>query len=63
MKKMKRAVPKVGYTPKVHVCSGCGYEYNPDFGDENADIRVGTKFNDLPEDWICPECGEEKITL
>lgn len=60
MKKMKRAVPKVGYTPKVHVCSGCGYEYNPDFGDEDADIRVGTKFNDLPEDWICPECGEEK---
>lgn len=60
MKKMKRAVPKIGYSPKVHVCSGCGYEYNPDLGDEDADIKAGTKFSALPEDWICPSCGEEK---
>lgn len=60
MKKMKRNVPKTIYSPKVHVCSGCGHEYIQDLGDEDGDIKPGTKFKDLPEDWTCPDCGESK---
>ena len=60
MKKMKRAVPKVVYSPKVHVCGGCGHEYIQDLGDPDADIKPGTKFKDIPEDWTCPDCGEGK---
>ena len=29
-------------------------------GDPEADIAPGTPFEQLPEDWICPECGEAK---
>ncbi len=60
MKKMKRSVPKIIYSPTIHVCSGCGYEYNKDLGDMDGDIRPGTKFKDVAEDWTCPECGEGK---
>ena len=26
-------------------------------GDPDAGIEPGTKFEDLPDDWVCPECG------
>ena len=48
------------YSPHVYVCSGCGHEYNPDLGDEDSDIKPGTRFKDLPEDWTCPDCGDPK---
>ena len=60
MKKMKRNLPKTIYSPKVHVCSGCGHEYIQELGDEDGDIKPGTRFKDIPEDWTCPECGESK---
>ena len=62
MVKMKRAVPKkVAPTWKRYICNGCGYEYDPGVGDPESDIRPGTLFEKLPEEWICPDCGEEKI--
>lgn len=61
MKKMKRAkVRKTVPDWKRYVCNGCGYEYDPAAGDPESDIRPGTLFDALPEEWICPECGEEK---
>lgn len=61
MKKMKRAIPKKEIpTWKRHVCNGCGYEYDPAIGDEENDIKPGTLFEALPEEWICPLCGEDK---
>lgn len=61
MKKMKRPVPKkAAPIGKRYVCSGCGYEYDPAVGDPQSDIRPGTLFDALPEEWICPECGEGK---
>jgi butyryl-CoA dehydrogenase len=61
MKKMKRSVPKKVAPPwKRYVCNGCGYEYDPAVGDPDNDIQPGTIFDSLPEEWICPECGEEK---
>lgn len=64
MKKMKRQVPKkVAPTWKTYVCNGCGYEYDPGVGDEENEIEPETLFDALPEEWICPECGEEKINF
>lgn len=61
MKKMKKAVPKkVAPSWKRYVCNGCGYEYDPAVGDPDNDIQPETIFDSLPEEWICPECGEEK---
>lgn len=38
----------------------CGYVYNPEDGDLENKIEPGTKFEDLPEDWVCPLCEAEK---
>lgn len=43
-----------------YICTVCGYIYDPDNGDEIGCTPEGTEFNDLPIDWICPECGAEK---
>jgi UDP-GlcNAc:undecaprenyl-phosphate GlcNAc-1-phosphate transferase len=41
-------------------CTQCRYIYNPKFGNEKAGIEKGTQFDDLPDDWVCPVCGEGK---
>ncbi|MBO6244557.1 MAG: rubredoxin [Clostridia bacterium] len=43
-----------------YVCTGCKYIYNPKYGNEKAGVKPGTMFNDLPDDWVCPVCGENK---
>jgi len=42
------------------VCSVCGYEYDEEVGDPDNGIAAGTKFEDLPEDFVCPDCGVGK---
>lgn len=41
-------------------CVLCGYVYDPDVGDPSQDVPPGTAFEDLPDDWTCPDCGAEK---
>ncbi len=41
-------------------CEACKYIYNPKVGNEKAGIKPGTPFEDLPEDWQCPVCGQVK---
>ena len=45
---------------KLYVCDVCGYIYDPDEGDPDSGIPVGTYFEDLPDDWVCPVCGAPK---
>lgn len=64
MKKMKRSIPKQKEPEyPIYVCGGCGYEYNPGVGDLESDIFPGTLFEALPEEWICPVCGETKTAF
>jgi alkylation response protein AidB-like acyl-CoA dehydrogenase/rubredoxin len=61
MKKIKRTIPKkVVPSWKYYVCNGCGYEYDPGVGDSEGEVAQGTLFENIPEDWTCPACGEEK---
>ena len=61
MKKMKRpSIPKPEPIGPNYICGGCGYEYNPANGDIENGIMPGTLYDNLPEDWVCPECGEGK---
>ena len=61
MKKMKKPfIKKSAPSYKVHVCNGCGYEYDKEIGDPENEIKAGTPFEKLPEEWICPLCGESK---
>ena len=41
-------------------CSACDYIYDPAQGDPDNNIVAGTAFEDLPDDWICPDCGVGK---
>lgn len=41
-------------------CMECKYIYNPKYGNEKNGIKPGTTFDDLPDDWVCPVCGEGK---
>lgn len=41
-------------------CTDCGYIYDPELGDPEHGVNPGTKFEDLPDDWVCPECGAPK---
>lgn len=41
-------------------CTVCSYIYDPAIGDVDNGIIPGTKFEDLPDSWICPECGVGK---
>ena len=42
------------------VCVICGDIYDEAVGQPDDDIAPGTRFEDLPDDWVCPECGSEK---
>ncbi|MFW9805573.1 MAG: rubredoxin [Candidatus Thorarchaeota archaeon] len=41
-------------------CMVCGWVYDEDVGDPDSGIAAGTKFADLPDDWVCPMCGAAK---
>ncbi|MCB2298445.1 rubredoxin [Clostridium tagluense] len=43
-----------------YLCIVCQYIYDPELGDPDGGIAPGTKFEDIPEDWICPLCGVGK---
>jgi rubredoxin len=41
-------------------CTLCGWVYDPELGDPDSGIEPGTRFEDIPEDWVCPVCGASK---
>ena len=43
-----------------YVCTACGFVYDEEVGDPDNGIAPGTKFEDLPEDYLCPWCGMGK---
>lgn len=45
---------------KKYICIICGYIYDERLGDPDEGIPAGTKWEDVPDDWICPDCGVGK---
>ena len=43
-----------------YVCEVCGWVYDEEDGCPDAGIAPGTKWEDLPEDFVCPLCGVGK---
>ena len=46
-----------------YVCDICGWEYDEELGDPENGIEPGTKFEDLPDDFVCPLCGADKSSF
>ena len=45
---------------KKYYCTVCNWVYDPEVGDPDSGIAPGTRFEDIPDDWICPLCGVTK---
>lgn len=45
---------------KKYRCKVCGWIYNEAKGDPDNGIAPGTRFEDLPAEFICPLCGAPK---
>jgi len=43
-----------------YICTVCNYVYDPEIGDPDGGIQPGTKFEDIPNSWVCPVCGAKK---
>lgn len=43
-----------------YVCSICGFVYDETAGYPQGGIAPGTKWEDVPKDWVCPLCGATK---
>lgn len=42
------------------ICTTCGFIYDEALGIPEQGIAPGTRFKDLPDDWLCPDCTAEK---
>jgi rubredoxin len=45
---------------KVLMCMNCGWIYDSSVGDPESGIAPGTLWEDVPEDWKCPDCNAGK---
>lgn len=41
-------------------CNFCSHIYDEAKGDPDSGIAPGTRFEDIPDDWMCPDCGAGK---
>ncbi|TQC34704.1 rubredoxin, partial [Rhodococcus sp. WS7] len=40
---------------KLYQCAQCGFEYDEAVGWPEDGIEPGTRWDDIPEDWSCPD--------
>ena len=45
---------------KTWICLICGHIYDEAQGDPEHGIAPGTRWEDVPESWSCPDCGAAK---
>jgi rubredoxin len=45
---------------RKYQCTVCGYVYDEGKGCPDQGIAPGTKWEDVPDDFVCPECGANK---
>jgi rubredoxin len=47
-------------TMRTWMCLICGWIYEEALGLPEEGIAPGTKWEDVPPNWVCPECGARK---
>lgn len=45
---------------KSWLCTLCGLVYHEQEGWPAEGIAPGTRWSDVPDDWVCPDCGAGK---
>jgi len=51
------------WRPTRYICSICDYVYDEKRGEPHRGIKPGTKFEDLPDDYVCPVCAQDPKIL
>lgn len=44
----------------VYICVACGFIYQEAAGDDESNIPPDTRWEDIPQTWVCPDCGAGK---
>lgn len=55
-----RPVPSDRFLMKAYMCVICGYVYEEEKGDPASGLAPGTRWDDVPLSWRCPDCGAGK---
>jgi rubredoxin len=42
------------------MCLGCGFSYDEALGLPEHGLAPGTRWEDVSDDWVCPDCGTPK---
>lgn len=50
-------------TYKKYKCTICGVIYDERLGMVSEGIPPGTLWKDIPNDWMCPDCGVSKASF
>ena len=45
---------------RTYMCVICGWVYDERDGAPDEGIAAGTRWEDIPLNWCCPECGAMK---
>ncbi len=45
---------------KKYRCIVCGWVYDEYLGTSKEESELGQKWENIPEDWVCPDCGASK---
>lgn len=45
---------------KTWRCVICNFVYEEEHGLPEEGIAPGTRWEDIPDDWLCPDCGKGK---
>lgn len=45
---------------KSWLCVVCGWIYDEETGAPDDGIPPGTRWEDVPDSWVCPDCGAGK---
>jgi rubredoxin len=45
---------------KTYMCIICGWIYDEEAGAPEEGLAPGTRWEDVPDSWVCPDCGASK---
>jgi rubredoxin len=54
------ATASASQTTQQWICLVCDFLYDEALGMPDDGIPPGTRFEDIPDDWACPDCGVGK---
>lgn len=60
LQQFRNTAPEASLEYKTYMCVICGFIYEEEKGLPEDNIPPGTRWEDLPETWTCPDCGASK---